>query len=78
MPGYDSDLISTLNLMIFMSIWFFYFYHLICFRYNSVLKLFFNDFVCVDVFSYLVDGQMEREPLVEVVRPSQIDEEDVP
>ena len=35
-------------------------------------------FICVDVFSYLVDGQVEREPLVEVVRPSQIDKEDVP
>ena len=32
----------------------------------------------VVIFSYPVGGQVEGEPLVEVVRPSQIDEEDVP
>ena len=32
----------------------------------------------VVILSYLVGGQVEGEPLVEVARPSQIEEEDVP
>ena len=51
------------------------FYPLICFEYISVKFLHLLCFIC---FSYLVDGQVEREPLVEVVRPSQIEKVDVP